>query len=337
MTDYLFRPEVVRTALIVGVVVSIVFYERVQLTTGGAIVPAYLAVFLPAPMHVLTTLGAAYGTYVVVNRVIGRRVILYGRRKFEVEVLVGLALVTIGTALAVALGDTDPTLVGLAGIGFLVPGVIAHDMFRQRPRRTLLAMGITTAIVAAFVFVYESLLDIAPIAVASTELPALLSASFPVDLMLGAVIASVLVGMLVFWQLGLRSGGFITGAYLAFVLVRPLDVIFAGAVALATWAVVTKVLMPRLLIFGRRKLSTMVLVGAILAWAAELVVIELTGYTPWAGLTVMTLMVPALLANDAQRQGVARTTVGALLTSVGVFGIMNVATAIALRLDLLPA
>ena len=60
MHEYYFQPEVVRVALVVGVVVSMLFYERVQLTTGGAIVPAYLALHLPRPLFVLTTVAAAY-------------------------------------------------------------------------------------------------------------------------------------------------------------------------------------------------------------------------------------------------------------------------------------
>lgn len=332
MAEYLLRPEVVRTALVVGVIVSIVFYERVQLTTGGAIVPAYLAVFIPAPLHVVATVIAAYLTYLVVNRVIGRRRILYGRRKFEVEVLVGLVFVTIGTLVAGALGPNGALLFGLAGIGFLVPGVIAHDMFRQRPGRTLFAMAATTAIVGLFIYVLSALLDIAPLDVTIRELPPFLDRGYPRMFMLPAVIASVVIGMFVFWRLNLRSGGFITGAYLALVLLEPLDLLFVATVAAATWAVVTRLLMPRLLIFGRRKLSTMVMVGAILAWSAEIAVMELTGYLPWAGLTVMTLMAPALLANDAQRQGLERTLWGAGLTGVGVFGIMNLATAVALAM-----
>ena len=100
MHEYLFRREVVRVALVVGVIVSMLFYERVQLTTGGAIVPAYLALHLPRPLFVATTVAAAYATYLVVNRALARRVILYGRRKFEVEVLVGLALIMILTLTA---------------------------------------------------------------------------------------------------------------------------------------------------------------------------------------------------------------------------------------------
>jgi poly-gamma-glutamate biosynthesis protein PgsC/CapC len=162
MHEYFLRPEVVRVALVVGVVVSILFYERVQLTTGGSIVPAYLAMFLAAPLFIVTTLIAGYLTYVLVSVVIAKRWILYGRRKFEVEVLVGLVLVSIGTGLATLLSGPQPLLVGLTGIGFLIPGVLGHDMFRQRPAKTLIAVAATTVIVALFLFSFASLIEISP-------------------------------------------------------------------------------------------------------------------------------------------------------------------------------
>jgi poly-gamma-glutamate biosynthesis protein PgsC/CapC len=329
MHEYFFRPEVVRIALVVGVIVSIIFYERVQLTTGGAIVPAYLAMFLPAPIFIVTTLIVAYLTYVLVSVVIAKRVILYGRRKFEVEILVGLTLVTIGTLLALWVGGANPLFFGLTGIGFLVPGVLAHDMFRQRPNKTLVAVGATTAVMALIVFLFASLLEISPVGGAFTLPTFDDNTGYPVQLLLGGVIASVVMGMVTFARLGLRSGGFITGAYLALVLPRPGDLLFAAIVALITWFVVTRLVMPRLLIFGRRKLSTMVLIGAIIAWTAELMVVTFTGgaFVPWRGFILITLMVPALLANDAQRQGIERTLWGAAITTLGVYGTMNVAAA----------
>lgn len=329
--EYFFQPEVVRTALVVGVVVSIIFYERVQLTTGGAIVPAYLAMFLPAPIFVVTTLAGAYFTWAVVNVVIAKRTILYGRRKFEVEMLVGLAFVCVGTGTALLLGSDRALYAGLTGIGFLVPGVIAHDMYRQGPRKTMLALAATTTIVGLFVFVFASLLQVSPAAGEHPELPSFDDfTGYPIGLLLPAVVVSVLAGMLVFARLGLRSGGFITGAYLALVLPRPLDLLFTLGVALATWFVVAKLVMPRMLIFGRRKLSTMVLIGAIIAWAAELVIRTATAdaYVPWRGFILVTLMVPALLANDAQRQGIERTAWGAAITTLSVFGVMNIMAAV---------
>jgi poly-gamma-glutamate biosynthesis protein PgsC/CapC len=332
--DYLYRAEVVRVALVASVIISMLFYERIQLTTGGAIVPAYLALHLPSPLFIATTLAVSYLTFLLVNRVLARRTILYGRRKFEVEVLVGLALITAAAGVGTWLGQVDPLLLGLSGIGFLVPGILAHDMSRQRPGKTVVAVLTTTALLGVFVFVFASLLSIAPLV--TEPAPSLSTVvGFPRELLFPAAAASVGIGMVVFSRIGLRSGGFITGAYLALVAPRWPDLLFALCVAAATWFVVVHLLMPRLLLFGRRKLSTMVLVGAVLAWSAELAVTAVTGgdWVPWRGLTVITLMVPALLANDAQRQGWEKTLWGAGLTATGVYAGMNLLAGAALAID----
>lgn len=323
--DYLLRPEVARVALVVGVVVSILFYERVQLTTGGAIVPAYLTMFLAAPLYVASTLVFAYATYVIVNKVIARRWILYGRRKFEVEVLVGLGLVALSTLVAVAAGQWNPLLFGLAGVGMLIPGVLAHDMFRQKPHKTLLAVLATTLIVAGIVYLFASLLEISPLE--ETVLPRVgIETGYPLDLLLVGAICSVLVGLFVFAGLGLRSGGFVSAAYLALFVARPLDLLWASSLAVVIWLLVTRLVMPHLLVFGRRKLSTMILVGAIVTWASEALVARATdgAIQPWKGFVLMSLMIPALLANDAQRQGLERTVWGATIATLGVYGILNV-------------
>lgn len=329
MNAYSLTPEVVRLTIIVGVILSIIFYERVQLTTGGAIVPAFLALTVARPLAVVVTVLAGFLTHLVVSSVIGRRRILYGRRKFEVEVLVGLGIIMAFTLSAHALGRLDPALLAVAGIGFLIPGIIAHDMGRQSPARTVSAIAITTAILALFAYVASSLLSLAP--GASRAAAAVLSSrlGYPRELLLVAVGLSVVVGMLVYDRLGLRSGGFITGAYLALVSPRWADLVFTAIVALLTWFVVVRVLMPRLLLFGRRKISTMMLVGAIIGWSSELVLGVVTHgeYIPWLGLTVATLMVPALIANDAERQGWDKTLWGTALVGIGVFALTNLVAA----------
>jgi poly-gamma-glutamate biosynthesis protein PgsC/CapC len=336
MHEYFFAPEIARVALVVGVVISMLFYERVQLTTGGAIVPAYLALYLPAPLFVVTTLLAAYLTYVLVSLVLARRKILYGRRKFEIEVLVGLAFVVVLSAVGSRLGLLDPLLLGLSGIGFLVPGVLAHDMFRQKPTKTVVAVVGTSAVLGLFLYVYNSLISISPASVRDRDPVPLAQAEFPEHFLVYAVCMSVLIGMVVFASLGLRSGGFISGAYVAFLGPRSMDLAFALVVALLTWLVVVHVLMPRLLLFGRRKVSTMVLVGAVIAWSTELAVTAASGgrYIPWQGLTIVTFMVPALLANDFQRQGVEKTLWGFGLTSLGVYAGMSLLMAAAAGLGL---
>lgn len=324
MHDYLLRPEVARVALVLGVVVSIVFYERVQLTTGGAIVPAYLTMFLGAPLYVVTTITIAYLTYLLVNKVIAKRWILYGRRKFEVEVLVGLALVTLSTLVSLALTSWDPLLGGLAGIGMLIPGVLAHDMFRQKPHKTIAAVAATTAILAAIVYLYAALLQISPYP--ESQMPRVAGdTGYPVELLLGGALVSVLSGLVVFAKLGLRSGGFVSAAYLGLFLVRPYDLVWTAVLAVVIWFVVTRLVMPHLLVFGRRKLSAMILVGSVITWAAEVVAGLVTdgAFQPWKGFVLMSLMIPALLANDAQRQGLERTLWGATIGACTVYGVLN--------------
>jgi len=120
-----------------------------------------------------------------------------------------------------------------------------------RPR-AVAVLG-TTAILGVFVFVYTSLLEIAPLEPGETVGGLVSVTAYPRELVLIAAAASVLIGMFVFSRLGLRSGGFISGAYIALVAPRWLDLVFASVVAVATWFVVVHLLMPRLLLFGRRK------------------------------------------------------------------------------------
>jgi poly-gamma-glutamate biosynthesis protein PgsC/CapC len=193
--------------------------------------------------------------------------------------------------------------------------------------------------VGLFVFVFASLLEISPVRGELPQLPDLPDVTgYPLALVLPAVVTSVLASMFAFSLLALRSGGFITGAYLALMLSRPLDVLFAVAVAVATWLVVSKLVMPRLLIFGRRKLSTMIMFGAILAWTAEIALRAATndGYVPWRGLALMTMVIPALLANDAERQGIERTLWGAAITTLSVYGAMNVLAGVLRTAGVLP-
>jgi poly-gamma-glutamate biosynthesis protein PgsC/CapC len=337
MPDYGLTTEVVRVALVAGVIVSMLFYERVHLTTGGAIVPAYLALALVRPVAVVTTVGAGFGAFVLVHKVVARHRIIYGRRRFELEVLVGLGLILMGTAAAHALGRLDPLFYGVAGIGFLIPGIIAHDMGRQGPQRTVQAVVVTTALLGVFVFVLATLMSILPGGHPKNAIELSSRLGYPREMLLLAVALSVLMGMFLHSRFGLRSGGFITGAYLALVSPRWGDIVFALTVAFATWWVVTRLLMPRLLLFGRRKLSTMILVGAIIGWSAELAILWLThrDYAPWLGLTVATLLVPALIANDAERQGWERTLWGTTMSGVGVFAGTNLLAAAAIAGGLL--
>ena len=79
--------EVVRFAFMLGVAVSMLLYERRHLTTGSIVVPGYIATFILYPMIVAATFVNALVSYLLVNKVLRRWFLLYGRTKFTVLAL----------------------------------------------------------------------------------------------------------------------------------------------------------------------------------------------------------------------------------------------------------
>ena len=126
--NYELPADAVRLALLFGVVMSLVVYERARVTAGASMVAGYLAIFVGRPLYIATTLGLAVATYALVQRVIAQRFFLYGRRRLMVMVLAGLVLQLAAGGLAMALHQPLPWLLGLSGIGFVLPGLIAQDL-----------------------------------------------------------------------------------------------------------------------------------------------------------------------------------------------------------------
>ena len=85
MHDYLLSSEWVRFAFVLGVAVSMLLYERRHLTTGSIVVPGYIAVFMMHPLVIIATFANALLTYWLVNHILRRFFLLYGRTKFTIS------------------------------------------------------------------------------------------------------------------------------------------------------------------------------------------------------------------------------------------------------------
>lgn len=152
-----------------GLIVSLLFSELFGLAAGGLVVPGYIALYLTRPLDVAVTLGAALLTFFLV-RIVSTFVIVYGRRRTALMILVGYAVgILLNRALAAALESAaDPATVavghtlGLAAagraaietgvIGYIVPGLIATWLDRQGVVPTLAAL-ITSAVVVRLVLI----------------------------------------------------------------------------------------------------------------------------------------------------------------------------------------
>jgi len=118
----------------IGLIVAIFFHEIFGLSPGGLVVPGYLGFFLLQPRRVVVTLSFALLTMVVL-RFLEERILLYGRRKFLVAVLVGVLIPKVVVAVF------GPTWLGSgSSIGLVIPGLIARDMDTQGVGITLLAL-----------------------------------------------------------------------------------------------------------------------------------------------------------------------------------------------------
>ena len=131
--------------LVVGVVVSLVLTEIVGLSPGGIVVPGYVALLLDRPAALLGLLMASLATYGVV-RLLRMQLILFGSRRFAVTVLVGLSFSTAAQWLSDSLVTVAPLPVVWGGLGFIVPGLLAHQFDRQGILPTLAVLAIAAPI-----------------------------------------------------------------------------------------------------------------------------------------------------------------------------------------------
>jgi poly-gamma-glutamate biosynthesis protein PgsC/CapC len=132
----------VEGAIGLGLVMSLIFSETLGLAAGGMVVPGYLALMIHEPFRILGTLVCALLTFGTV-KLLSRYMLIYGRRRIVVAVLIGFAFGALSRDLLVFRVQGAP--LDLRTIGFVIPGLIANWMERQGVLQTLCVM-VTTAV-----------------------------------------------------------------------------------------------------------------------------------------------------------------------------------------------
>ncbi|MEN8155887.1 MAG: poly-gamma-glutamate biosynthesis protein PgsC [Bacteroidota bacterium] len=128
---------------IIGLIVGFLFYEITGYSPGGVIAPAYLALFIHQPSKIVMTVAISFLVYGFI-KYLSSRLILYGRRKF----LMALVLSFFIKLFIAHLVQPMPAInLDLQSIGYIIPGLIAHEMGRQKPVPTLLSLGIVSLLV----------------------------------------------------------------------------------------------------------------------------------------------------------------------------------------------
>ncbi|MGH2593084.1 MAG: poly-gamma-glutamate biosynthesis protein PgsC/CapC, partial [Anaerolineae bacterium] len=216
MHNYGVPTEAVRLALALGVILSILVYERWRLTGGAVVVAGYLGLFVDRPLYIVTTVALAIGTYYIVQRFIAHKMFLYGRRRLVMMVLTGMTLQFLAGFIAFSTSQDAAWLTGLYGVGFVLPGLIAQDIERQGIRSTVLtALGtaLLTFLLLHSLLAVKVYLPVYWNTIAFEDKTIVYS--YHTQWLIPAVIASVVVSAWLFERFGIRSGGFLTAAYTA--------------------------------------------------------------------------------------------------------------------------
>ena len=121
-------------AIGLSIILGFISTELLGLFTGGLVSAGYLAFFLEQPYRVASTLVLSLVVYGL-TKLISKAVILYGRRRFMLTVILGILLGWIYESHAYYLNGISQDL---RIIGYMIPGLLANDMCKQGVWRTVL-------------------------------------------------------------------------------------------------------------------------------------------------------------------------------------------------------
>lgn len=130
-------------AVVIGTILSLVVDEFFGIQCGGYIVPGYLAMVCDDIACVLLVFAMSLIVYLIVDYILPKFVILFGKRKFAVSLVLSIIL-----KLTVEL--FYPMLpfasVSFRGVGAITPSLLANNYSRQGVLYTIPAALIVTYI-----------------------------------------------------------------------------------------------------------------------------------------------------------------------------------------------
>lgn len=138
-------------ALIIGVASTLLFTEKTGITPGGLIAASYLALVFDSPITLALIFLVSFITYWLVNFVLPKFVILYGKRKFTATLIIAIVLKLV---FEFSYPLTPFPTFEFRGIGVIVPALLANSYSRQGIKLTV----ISTLLMTGFVFALMQIL-----------------------------------------------------------------------------------------------------------------------------------------------------------------------------------
>jgi len=125
------------TTILIGLVVALLYTEITGILPGGIIVPALIALYLDQPLRVVATVLAAFLS-LAGYRFLGRYLLIFGRRRFVLLLLLGGLFGQLWFLLWPRLFAAP---LDLRVIGWIIPGLLANNLVRQKIVPTLASLA----------------------------------------------------------------------------------------------------------------------------------------------------------------------------------------------------
>jgi len=123
---------------LIGLLVGFLFYELVGISPGGVVAPAYLALYIYQPEKIAMTILLSLIILIII-KTLSKHLIIYGRRKLLLALLLSF---TLKLLIDSYIQPISVIKFDLQSIGYIIPGLIANEMSRQKIVPTLLSLGI---------------------------------------------------------------------------------------------------------------------------------------------------------------------------------------------------
>ena len=135
--------------LVLGILISIIFYEITHISPGGIIVPGLLAMYINQPQRIVYTIIVAVITYYIV-KFISRYLIIFGKRRFALMIIISILL---NIVLELIINGLSIHLLSISLIGYTIAGLIANDISKQGVAKTIPSLVVVMCIVEFVVFI----------------------------------------------------------------------------------------------------------------------------------------------------------------------------------------
>lgn len=135
--------------VLLGIMISIIFYEITNISPGGIIVPGLLVLYFNQIDRIIYTVIIAIVTYFIV-KLLSKYFVIFGKRRFVFMIIISIVL---SLLLDLIIPTLSFSLFNLNIVGYTIAGIIANNIYKQGIKRTIPSLIIVLGIVELIVII----------------------------------------------------------------------------------------------------------------------------------------------------------------------------------------